>query len=75
VLNSILEWQRDHPGEGGQDLAIGKETIELPTNPVSLPQLQRMRRQFLAMNRKTQVPKARIRGAFAEYLNGNFDGG
>lgn len=73
-MNSILEWQKDHPGEGGQDLAIGQETVELPTNPVSLPHLQRIRRQFTAMNRQTQVPKARIRSAFVEYLNGSFGG-
>jgi len=74
VVTSILEWQKDHPGEGGQDLAIGKETVELPTSAVSLPQLQRIRRQFTAMNRQTQVPKARIRSAFVEYLNGSFGG-
>lgn len=72
VVTAILEWQKDHPGEGGQDLSLGEEIVELPTNPVSLPQLQRIRRQFTNQNRQTQVPKARIRAVFVEYLNSNF---
>ena len=74
IVTTILAWQKDHPGEGGQDLHISEASpaVELPMNPVSLPQLQRIRRQFIAMNRKTQVPKPRIKSAFVEYLNGNF---
>ena len=51
---------------------VGEDTIELPISPVSLPQLQRIRRQFIAVNRQLKIPKARIRKAFAEYLNGSF---
>ena len=66
-----MEWQKDHPGEGGGQLAVPEGIIELPANPVSLPQLQRVRRQFLSLNRLHSLPKARIRSSFIEYLNDN----
>ena len=73
VLNIILAWQKDHPGEGGQELTIGEgDAVELPSTPISLPHLQRIRRQFISMNRQHKIPKARIRGLFVEYLNSNF---
>ena len=71
VLNVVMEWQKDHPGEGGGELAVAEGTIELPANPVSLPQMQRIRRQFISLNRLHNLPKARIRSSFIEYLNGN----
>ena len=71
ILNGILEWQKDHPGEGGGQLAVQEGIIELPANPVSLPQLQRFRRQFISLNRLHNLPKARIRTSFVEYLNDN----
>lgn len=67
----ITEWQKDHPGEGGGELAEAEGTIQLPANPVSLPQLQRVRRQFISLNRLHNLPMARIRTSFIEYLNDN----
>ncbi|MCJ1456279.1 hypothetical protein MMC28_006639 [Mycoblastus sanguinarius] len=69
ILKVVLEWQKDHPGEGGGDLAIGEKIVELPANPVSLPQLQRIRRQFLSLNRQHNLPISGIRNSFVEYLN------
>lgn len=66
-----MKWQKDHPGEGGGELPEAEGTIELPANPVSLPQLQRVRRQFISLNRLHSVPKTRIRSSFIEYLNDN----
>lgn len=71
MLNIILEWQKDHPGDGGGELAVAEGIIELPANPVSLPQLQRVRRQFISLNRLHNLPKSRIRSSFVEYLNDN----
>ena len=71
ILNVIMEWQKDHIGEGGGELAVAEGTIKLPATPVSLPQLQRVRRQFLSLNRLHSLPKARVRSSFIEYLNGN----
>jgi len=71
VLNIILDWQKDHPGEGGGQLMIAENTLELPANPVSLPQLQRIRRQFISLNRQHNFPKNSIRSSFIEYLEYN----
>ncbi len=69
VVNVILEWQKDHPGEGGGEIPMGNvSTIQLPPNPVSLPQLQRIRRQFISLNRQHDLPKSRIRTSFVEFL-------
>lgn len=71
ILNVIMEWQKDHTGEGGGELAVAEGTIKLPANPVSLPQLQRVRRQFISLNRLHSLPKARVRSSFIECLNDN----
>ena len=71
MLRLIMEWQKDHPGEGGGVIALTEGTIELPANPVSLPQLQRVRRQFISLNRLHDLSKARIGSSFIEYLNDN----
>ena len=72
ILSTILEWQKYHPGEGGGEVAVADLRIELPASPVSLPQLQRVRRQFIALNRQHKLPQNRIREAFVEYVNDSF---
>lgn len=77
VLNRILEWTKDHPGEGGGEVGIGEQgeadlVVELPSNPVGLPALQRIRRQFISLNRQNSVPVKRIRESFVGYLNISF---
>lgn len=71
VLIIILDWQKDHPGEGGGQLTIAENALELPANPVSLPQLQRIRRQFISFSRQHNLPRNRIRSSFVEYLDDN----
>ncbi|KAL9097363.1 MAG: hypothetical protein Q9163_006354 [Psora crenata] len=71
VINVVLGWQKDHPGEGGGHIATADGIVELSANPVTLPQLQRIRRQFMALNRQHKLPKERIRSSFVEYLNDN----
>ena len=73
IVRVILGWQKDHPGEGGAELLIEDSTVSLPIRPISLPQLQRLRRQFMSVNRQHTFPQARIRSSFIEYLNYNFD--
>jgi protein KTI12 len=53
-------------GKGGLvvELPVGKE--------VGLAALQRLRRQFIAMNRQNSVPVARIKETFVGYLNDSF---
>ncbi|KAI9046657.1 hypothetical protein LZ554_009398 [Drepanopeziza brunnea f. sp. 'monogermtubi'] len=78
ILNKVLEWARDHPGEGGGEVSVGEAdedldlVVELPSNPVGLPALQRLRRQFISFNRKDSVPRERIRASFVGYLNDTF---
>jgi protein KTI12 len=76
ILNRILEWAKDHPGEGGGDVNVGEDNeevvVELPPNPVGLPALQRLRRQFITLNRQNSVPVKSIRGSFVAYLNDSF---
>lgn len=77
ILNRILEWAKDHPGEGGGEVSVGESgseelVVELPANPVGLPGLQRLRRQFISMNRQNAVSVKRIRETFVGYLNDSF---
>ncbi|CZT08378.1 related to KTI12 (TOT4) protein [Rhynchosporium agropyri] len=77
ILNRILEWAKDHPGEGGGEVNVGdgeeELIVELPANQVGLPALQRMRRQFISLNRRDSVPVKRIRESFIGYLNAAFE--
>ncbi|KAL8910244.1 MAG: hypothetical protein Q9171_004445 [Xanthocarpia ochracea] len=72
IMNAVIAWQKDHVGELGGQVAIGDKTVELPASPVALPQLQRIRRQFISMNRQHNLAKPRIHGSFIEYLNTSF---
>jgi protein KTI12 len=47
--------------------------VDLPTNPTSLPQLQRLRRQFIQLNRQHNLSKARVKGLFVGHLNDAFE--
>jgi protein KTI12 len=78
ILNKILEWAKDHPGEGGGEISVGEGAgeellVELPANPIGLPALQRLRRQFITLNRQNAVPVKRIRESFVGYLNDSFE--
>ena len=74
VIAAITAWTADHPGEGGGTIKVGDELeIELPVNPPSLPQLQRLRRQFIQLNRQHNLSKARLKAMFVGHLNDAFD--
>lgn len=68
MINEVLSWQKEHPDESGEVL-VGNISIGLPPNGVSLPQLHRIRRQFVALNRQHELPKSRIQTSFVEYLD------
>lgn len=87
VLGRIAEWTKDHAGEGGGEVLLGSDkvdreegegegeklVVELPANrTVGLPALQRLRRQFIALNRQNTVSAARIKESFVGYLNDSF---
>lgn len=73
VLNVVLDWQKDHVGESGGEIPLTDISLRLPSNVVSLPQLQRLRRQFISLNRQHYLPISRIRISFVEYLNSNLN--
>ncbi|KAK8154555.1 chromatin associated protein KTI12 [Phyllosticta citrichinensis] len=74
IVSHIIAWQKDHPGEDGGDVSIpdAEQVVELPASSVSLPQLQRIRRQFITLNRQHNLSKARVRDTFIDYLNDTF---
>lgn len=74
MLTQIMTYQKDHPGEGGGQLPVAgvEQALELPVTPMTLPQLQRIRRQFITLNRQHSISKARIKETFVGYLNDEF---
>lgn len=76
VVALITSWQHDHSGEGGGEISIpdSNQVISLPTASPSLSHLQRLRRQFIALNRQHTLTKSRIRDLFVDYLNDGFEG-
>lgn len=69
-----MTYQKDHEGEGGGEIKVSdvEKPIELPATAMSLPQLQRIRRQFITMNRQHSLSKARVTEVFVDYLNSEF---
>jgi len=76
ILSQITTWQKDHPGEDGGEISIPgvDEKIQLPVTPLNLPQLQRIRRQFIALNRVNTFEVGRVGPMFVGYLNDAFWG-
>ncbi|KAK3989530.1 chromatin associated protein KTI12 [Cladorrhinum sp. PSN332] len=85
IVKKILERQAE-VGEGGGEVVLkrgeGEEelVIELPGKKVGLPQLQRYRRAFVAMNRGGiglemvgKLQAGRLRESFVGYLNDAFE--
>nr|POE49251.1 protein kti12 [Quercus suber] len=76
VIASITQWASDHAGEGGGEVRIlgTDHVVEFSINAPSLPHMQRLRRQFIALNRQhSTLSKARIRELFVDYLNDAFN--
>ncbi|KAF8434657.1 chromatin associated protein KTI12 [Terfezia claveryi] len=71
IVSLILEAQRN--GMVGGELTVPdcKEVLNLPPTTVSLPQLQRIRRQYISLNRHHAQAKSRIKELFVGYLNTN----
>ncbi|TKA78141.1 hypothetical protein B0A49_06391 [Cryomyces minteri] len=71
IVMTITAYQKDHAGEGGGSVCVPNVdgAVNLPANPLSLPQLQRLRRQYIALNRQHSLSKSRIAETFVDYLN------
>lgn len=74
MLAQIMTYQKDHAGEGGGEITVPgvDKPIELPATPMTLPQLQRLRRQFITLNRQHRLDKTRLKEVFVDYLNDQF---
>lgn len=78
VLREIDAWMKENGGGEvpirSSDVVGGGEAVvvELPVDGVSAPQLQRLRRQFVAQNRVAEVDKRRVGRLFVDYLNDAF---
>ncbi|KAF2154037.1 chromatin associated protein KTI12 [Myriangium duriaei CBS 260.36] len=81
VVKEVEEWGRENGGQGGSveircsDVVQGREgpvVVEVPVDGVKGPQLQRLRRQFVAQNRVNEIDKRRVGGLFVDYLNDAF---
>ena len=71
IVDLVLDWQKNHPGEGGAEIRVGDEMVTISPNVATLPQLQRIRRQFISLNRQNKTPKNRISTLFADYVSHN----
>lgn len=74
VVTLIMDNQRASGGGGGT-LPVPESSVplELPPKDLTLPQLQRIRRQFITLNRKHTLSKRRIRELFVEHVNSEFE--
>ncbi|KAF2220399.1 chromatin associated protein KTI12, partial [Elsinoe ampelina] len=76
VVRQVEGWGRENGGEGGrvrvrvEGVGDGEELfVQVPMEGVRGPQLQRLRRQFVTINRTSEVVKKRVGRLFVEYLN------
>lgn len=70
IVAQLLVLQKDAPAAS---VAISNNVVHLPHTPVSVAQLQRIRRSYLALNKMKNVELDRIPVLFIEYLNKHFE--
>lgn len=71
VITKILQHQQLLGG--GQVRVSDGLTIDLPVNTVSTPQLQRIRRTFISLNKMRHIDSDRISTVFVDYVNASFN--
>lgn len=72
IVSSVFEMQKVNPG-GSVKIKDYPLNAELPYKPLSIAQLQRIRRTYIALNKMKNIETARIPIMFIEYLNKNFE--
>ncbi|KAK6329713.1 hypothetical protein TWF696_003580 [Orbilia brochopaga] len=73
VVSAVVEHQNMHGAGGAVIIPEASNKIELPANHIGLPQLQRIRRQFISFNRQHTAEKTRLKNMFVEYLNSELE--
>lgn len=71
VVGVVLEAQKNGQVGGQVHVPGCSQVIDLPSQTISLPQLQRIRRQYISLNRSHVQAMARMRELFVGYLNTN----
>lgn len=72
IVSSVLELQKVNPG-GLVKVKDDAPKVQLPYKPLPLPQLQRIRRTYIALNKMKTVETSRIAFMFIDFLNKNFE--
>lgn len=72
IVSACLELQKVNPG-GTVKIKDYPTSVTLPHKSLSLAQLQRIRRNYIALNRVQTVEAARIPLLFIDFLNKNFE--
>lgn len=72
IVTSVFELQSVNPG-GSVKIKDYPINVELPYKTLSIAQLQRIRRTYIALNKMKNVETTRIPIMFIEYLNKNFE--
>lgn len=72
IVTAVLELQKVNPG-GAVKVKEYPVKVELPYKPLSIAQLQRIRRTYIALNKMKNVETSRVPIMFIEYLNKNFE--
>lgn len=69
VVGVVLEAQKNGLVGGQVHVPGCSQVIDLPPQTISLPQLQRIRRQYISLNRSHVQAMERMRELFVGYLN------
>lgn len=72
IVSMILENQK--LGGAGGSIPVGSQSIQLPPSVVALPALQRLRRQFININKTMMLgTPTRMKELFVEFLNSGWN--
>lgn len=72
IVTQVFEFQKVNPG-GSVKIKDYPVNVQLSYKQLSIAQLQRIRRTYIALNKMKNVDIARIPILFIEYLNKNFE--
>ncbi|KAG4303782.1 hypothetical protein PORY_002807 [Pneumocystis oryctolagi] len=72
IINTIIQNQRINGPGSEVRIASISQSIILPNNIVTLSKLQRIRHQFINLNRVQALSRDKIQGIFVEFLNNQF---
>lgn len=72
IVSAVLDMQKVNPG-GAVKIKDYTTLVQLPYKTLPLAQLQRIRRNYIALNKMKTVETSRIAYMFIDFLNKNFE--